>query len=306
MLGLLLFLAGTTEPLAQLDLREERAVLLAADSAFAVHASRALLPAFRDVLDEDVIFLDPGERMLFGKPATLAMLGSDGISAAATQDWRAVRVDVSSDGGAGYTYGFGGMTGPLGPGGAARTRPTKYIAYWRKSPTGEWRLAAYVRVFQRVTAPADPPAGFESPAARRHRRFPNQDPGRARRAVMDADRAFAARAVRDDVPTAFGAYAAADGAILSGQPGIVYGPDAIRSHFIANFPAQGRILWRPVAGDVAVGGDLGFTVGEAEIHTMEPDGAPRTSYSKYLTVWRRGDAGEWRYVIDGGNDRPQP
>ena len=294
MLGLLLVLAGTTEPLAQLDLREERAVLLAADSAFAVHASRALLPAFRDVLDEDVIFLDPGERMLFGKAATLAMLGSDGMSAAATQDWRAVRVDVSADGGAGYTYGFGSMTGPLGPGGAARTRPTKYIAYWRKSPTGEWRVAAYVRVFQRVTAPADPPAGFESPAARRHRRFPNQDPGRARRAV------------RDDVPTAFGAYAAADGAILSGQPGIVYGPDAIRSHFIANFPAQGRILWRPVAGDVAVGGDLGFTVGEAEIHTMEPDGAPRTSYSKYLTVWRRGDAGEWRYVIDGGNDRPQP
>src|SRR2546426_456783 len=125
MLGLLLVLAGTTEPLAQLDLREERAVLLAADSAFAVHASRALLPAFRDVLDEDVIFLDPGERMLFGKPATLAMLGSDGISAAATQDWRAVRVDVSSDGGAGYTYGFGGMTGPLGPGGAARSRPTR-------------------------------------------------------------------------------------------------------------------------------------------------------------------------------------
>src|SRR2546425_10834520 len=88
MLGLLLVLAGTTEPLAQLDLREERAVLLAADSAFAVHASRALLPAFRDVLDEDVIFLDPGERMLFGKPATLAMLGSDGISAAATQGGR--------------------------------------------------------------------------------------------------------------------------------------------------------------------------------------------------------------------------
>ena len=293
-------------PLAQLDLREERAALLATDSAFAVSAARELLPAFRDMLDDDVIFLDPGERVLFGKTATLAMLASDGMSAAATQDWRAVRVDVSADGGAGYTYGFGNMTGPLGPGGAARTRPTKYIAYWRKSPSGEWRVAAYVRVFQRVTAPADPPTGFESPAARRHRRFPNQDPGRARRAVMDADRAFAARAATAGVPTAFGTYAAPDGAILSGQPGIVYGPDAIRSHFIANFPAKGRILWRPVAGDVAVGGDLGFTVGEAEIHTIGPDGSPRTSYSKYLTVWRRADGDEWRYVIDGGNDRPQP
>jgi ketosteroid isomerase-like protein len=57
---------------------------------------------------------------------------------------------------------------------------------------------------------------------------------------------------------------------------------------------------------VAAGGDLGFTVGEAEIRTMAPDGAPRTGYSKYLTVWRRAAVGEWRYVIDGGNDRPQP
>ena len=305
MLGLLLALTCNANPLAQRDLREERATLRAADSAFAVRASQGLLPAFRDAVDEDVVFLDPGERLLFGKAATLAMLGSDGVSASATQQWRAVRVDVSADGGAGYTYGFGSATGPFGPGGAAHTLPAKYIIYWRKNPTGAWKVAAYVRVFQRATAPADPPAGFESPA-RLHRRFPNQDPDRARRAVMDADRAFAARAVSDDVPTAFGAYAATDGAILSGQPGIIYGPAAIRSHFQANFPATGRILWRPVAGDVAAGGDLGFTVGEAEIHTVAPDGAPRTSYTKYLTVWRRTDAGEWRYVIDGGNDRPQP
>ena len=306
MLGLLLALTCNANPLAQRDLREERATLRAADSAFAVRASQGLLPAFRDAVDEDVVFLDPGERLLFGKAATLAMLGSDGVSASATQQWRAVRVDVSADGGAGYTYGFGSATGPFGPGGAAHTLPAKYIIYWRKNPTGAWKVAAYVRVFQRGTAPADPPPGFASPSTQRQRRFPNQDRDSARRAVMDADRAFAARAVSDDIPTAFGAYAATDGAILSGQPGIIYGPAAIRSHFQANFPATGRILWRPVAGDVAAGGDLAFTVGEAEIHTVAPDGAPRTSYTKYLTVWRRTDAGEWRYVIDGGNDRPQP
>src|SRR2546425_7619476 len=159
MLGLLLALTCNANPLAQRDLRDERAALLAADSAFAVRASQGLPPAFRDMLDEHVVFLDPGERLLFGKAATLAMLGSEGVSASATQDWRAVRVDVSADGGTGYTFGFGSATGPFGPGGAAHTLPAKYIAYWRKKPTGAWRGAAYRRGFQRVTAAAGPPAG---------------------------------------------------------------------------------------------------------------------------------------------------
>src|SRR5207249_2047341 len=201
MLGLLLALTCNANPLAQRDVREARAAVRAADSAFAVRASQGLLPAFRDVLAEDVVFLDPGERMLFGKAATLAKLASDGVSASATQQWRAVRVDVSADGGAGYTYGFGSATGPFGPGGAVHTLPAKYIAYWRKNPTGAWKVAAYVRVFQRGTAPADPPPGFASPSTQRQRRFPNTDRDHARRAVMDADRAFAARAVSDDVPT---------------------------------------------------------------------------------------------------------
>src|SRR5205823_12663014 len=96
-LGLLLALTCNSSDLAQRDLREERAALRAADSAFAVRASQGLLPAFRDVLAEDVVFLDPGERMLFGKAATLAKLASDGVSASATQQWRAVRVDVRSE-----------------------------------------------------------------------------------------------------------------------------------------------------------------------------------------------------------------
>src|SRR2546423_14352321 len=125
MLGPVLLLACTAFLLAQVDLREERAGLLAADSAFALRASQALLPAFRDMLDEDVIFLDPGERTLFDKAGVLAMLASDGVSAAATQEWWAVRVHVSADGGAGYTFGLSSMTGPIHAGGAAPTLAPK-------------------------------------------------------------------------------------------------------------------------------------------------------------------------------------
>lgn len=292
-------------PGALLDLRKERRSLLAADSAYAASASHGLLPAFGDMLDENVIFLDPGARLLFGKAANLERLSADPASAAATETWRAVRVDVSADGRAGYTYGFGSVNGPFGSGGVLRTLATKYIAYWRRDRRNAWRVAAYVRVFQPVTAPADPPTGFESPDATYRRSFPNTDPERHLFELMDADRAFAARALSHGARDAFAVFAAPDGAMLSGQPGIVYGRDGIREHLAANFPATGRIVWQPVAGHVAASGDLGFTVGEAEIYTAAPDGTRRASYTKYLTIWRRLDRGEWRYEIDGGNERPE-
>src|SRR5436309_13280143 len=92
MLGLLLALTCNANPLAQRDLREERAALRAADSAFALRASQGLLPAFRDVLDEDVVFLDPGDRLLFVNAATLEMLGYGGVSVRAPHHRREAHV----------------------------------------------------------------------------------------------------------------------------------------------------------------------------------------------------------------------
>src|SRR2546430_16858042 len=101
MLGPVLLLASNGFLLAQVDLREERAGLLATDSAFALRASQALLPALRYMLDEDVMFLDPGERTLFDKVGYLTIPASHPVSQAATQGWGAVGVDGSAYGAAG-------------------------------------------------------------------------------------------------------------------------------------------------------------------------------------------------------------
>jgi ketosteroid isomerase-like protein len=63
-------------------------------------------------------------------------------------------------------------------------------------------------------------------------------------------------------------------------------------------------VWHPVAGEVARSGDLGFTVGNAVFTGRSLDGSPQVRYSKYLTVWKRQRDGSWRYVVDGGNARP--
>ena len=60
--------------------------------------------------------------------------------------------------------------------------------------------------------------------------------------------------------------------------------------------------WHPVLSFVAASGDLGATIGEAEIRIP---GVPPI-YSKYLTVWQKQPDGSLKFVADGGNARPAP
>jgi hypothetical protein len=123
-------------------------------------------------------------------------------------------------------------------------------------------------------------------------------PSRAR-GPADADRAFAARGRAAGAPAAFGEFAA-DHAIGFGPWALNVGPQAIRESF-SGPGATAEWVWAPVLADAAESGDLGWTIGEA---TITPKGAPEPGRSKYLTLWMRQGA-EWRYVADGGNNRPK-
>ena len=96
---------------------------------------------------------------------------------------------------------------------------------------------------------------------------------------------------------AFAAWIAPDGAMFSGSGEVVHGPAGARRLLAGN---RAHWRWHPVA---ALGsGDLGATVGEAEI--APPSGPP--TYSKYLTLWRRLPTGDLRFIADGGTLRPAP
>ena len=65
--------------------------------------------------------------------------------------------------------------------------------------------------------------------------------------------------------------------------------------------APAHSSWAPRVADAAPSGDLAFTSGDAIIHIGKD-----TSYSNYLTVWKRLADGKWRFVADGGNSAPAP
>ena len=116
--------------------------------------------------------------------------------------------------------------------------------------------------------------------------------------LLQADSAFAALSVTSGAKTAFLAFATEDAISFGGGAQMTQGRQAIGAGF-DGFPAGAVLEWWPVAAEIAASGDLGCTVGEAKITSLN-------HYSKYLTIWRRQQGGSWKFVADGGNLRPAP
>ncbi len=84
------------------------------------------------------------------------------------------------------------------------------------------------------------------------------------------------------------------------QPGeIVNGSDAIRKAF-ADWPANQKLVWSPDDGYAARSGDLAVTTGP---YQQKVDGVTRGT-GRYVTVWRKNAAGEWKGLMDLGVPDP--
>src|SRR2546425_8878340 len=262
------------------DRTSDRDGLLAADrSLSATTATRGLVQGFLPSLTEGAGYLYPGAPLLRGTDHIRTFLQTaDSIRA---QTWTPAFADVSADGRLGYTYGWTHSAGTRG----------KSLACWRKTASG-WRLAAYastrpVAVPDSVTPPG--PSGELS--AQVHGRA---DPSE----LLHADSAFAALSVTSGAKHAFLAFSAENAMSFGGGAQMTQGRQAIGAGF-DGFPDGAVLEWSPVAAEIAPSGDLGCTVGEARIASLN-------HYSKYLTIWRRQPDGTWKFVADGGNVRPAP
>ena len=276
-------LLGLTVLVMSADRTSDRDALLAADRTLSGRTEDAgWMRGFLPALVDGAAYLHPGAPLLRGTDKVRAFLESADSLEPLT--WSPAFADVSADGRLGYTYGWTQSAGAGMRG--------KYLSCWQKDRDG-WRIVAYARtravpVTDSVAAPrrvAPPPSALVRGRA---------DPAE----LMRADSAFAAMSVGQGVKTAFLAFAADDAIAFGGGAQISEGREAIGAGF-DGFPSGAVLDWRPVAAAIAESGDLGCTVGEAKITSLN-------HYSKYLTIWRRQRDGSWKFVADGGNVRPAP
>lgn len=204
----------------------------------------------------------------------------------APQTWQPLRVLVSRDGLLGTTFGISA----IGPGAGRPSTLARYITVWRCNAQNSWQAVAHADIRPtppNLRLPPDIPLtlGDSSP----------------RDAFARADLDFARLAADSGAPNAFARYAAPDAVTFAGSGEINIGPSGIRARMMEG-RAGAQWRWHPVVSIVAATGDLGATVGEAEIRV--PGAAP--FYSKYLTVWQRQPDGSLKFIVDGGNARPGP
>jgi ketosteroid isomerase-like protein len=276
---------------AQLAARQS---LLAADSSLSLIASRSLHDAIQTGASNDVVMLMPSLPRIGTRDSVLAALDSLNSVTNRTLSWRPIRAETSADGTRGYTYGYGRRVARSDT--LTSVVPIQYLAFWRRE-ADQWKLVAWL-----ISAGgADAPAG--APEACAHPGLPEYvatNDSTAIATVRTADLDFSARSQKSGAEQAFREFAAPDGAqIGTARSEITCGRELVAQGVAPLGP--GALIWAPRVADAAPSGDLAFTSGDAIIHIGKD-----TSYSNYLTVWKRQADGKWRFVADGGNSAPPP
>lgn len=119
--------------------------------------------------------------------------------------------------------------------------------------------------------------------------------------VMDADRAFAARAKQVGPGPAFADFAESRVLMLNDP---VPGTDA--GDLAKLFGPGLEIDWGPMDGAVSADGTMGYTWGKARYFRQKPDGTKEElPPSRYVTIWRKQKDGSWKFLADGGLHAPE-
>ena len=117
-------------------------------------------------------------------------------------------------------------------------------------------------------------------------------PGAAARQIQQAELAFAKAVSQTGIAAGFRRYAA---------PGaIMFAPDPVPAiPYLQAAHSPGELTWRAQYIGVAPSDDLAFSLGPSLYKA-----AGKTEGGFYLTIWKRGPAGDWLFALDHSVDMP--
>jgi ketosteroid isomerase-like protein len=139
-------------------------------------------------------------------------------------------------------------------------------------------------------------AAVSTPHAQSQQRLPD-----ALMQMVDAERAFAARALVVGWKQAFLEYFAEDAVGFDGG----VGPAKEQISRSPDPPPDLQLIWEPRYGDISASGDFGYLTGPVRnVRKSRENGRPR--HSNYASIWKRQSDGSFKVVMDFGVNTPGP
>lgn len=119
--------------------------------------------------------------------------------------------------------------------------------------------------------------------------------------LIATEKAFCKAAYEEGIGTAFLKFANDEAVILRNRALPIVGRDSLSKHFGGAGKDQVELWWKPTKAQASKEGDLGYTYGEYKVITKD---SARTviNSGNYFTIWERNEAGEWKWVLDGGTE----
>ncbi len=204
--------------------------------------------------------------------------------------WEPIWADVAQSGDFGYTTGPSVWTDHT-----PAHRPTYYgfyFSFWKKQPTGEWKVVFDVGTelpgpypgSRELRSPETHVAGKKTAAA--------QHSG-----PMEAERAFHAAVLNKGLQSVSGELM--EPAVRIYRQGVqpIVGLDSARTYF-SGHPYLST--WEPIGADVAASGDLGYTYGSYGIRN-----AAEGEKGYFLHAWKRSASGQWKLAAEVLSPLPQ-
>ncbi len=242
-------------------------------------ATKGTRDAFIEFLADDGIIFQPGP--VNGKKFWTERKPGKGLLS-----WQPAFADVSRGGDLGYTTGPWEFR-PTGP----QDNPVafgQYFTIWKRQNDLRWK------------AVLDRGVSSEKPFGSKVVQFPLNDEesdnsssfnvvnGRTKLAKLESE--FSEASQRKGTLKAFETYLADDVRLLRKDLAPAIGKSAA---LVLVSASAGKLTWKPIASDISVSGDLGYTYGTFELKS----GETVVEKGSYVRVWKK-QAGGWRVVID--------
>ena len=128
---------------------------------------------------------------------------------------------------------------------------------------------------------------------------------KGKESLKTADREFSELSKKKGMVEAFLSYADNDAVLLRDYTMPIVGIKAVKT-FISEGNNDFTLIWEPLFADISSSLDMGYTYGTYFLTYLDGDNKEQEAKGTYLTIWKKDKSGNWKWVLDNGNQGLEP